>query len=127
MRAALDDAGLVPADVDYLNAHATSTVHGDRAEARAMARLFGDRQPLVSSTKSMTGHCLGAAGACELVFCLAMLEHDFVAPSINIESVDPECAGLRLATTPRQCHLDVVLSNSFGFGGTNAALVVRRA
>jgi len=126
MTAALDDAGLTPQDIDYVNAHATSTKHGDCAEGQALLRVFGESQPLVSSTKSMTGHSLAAAGAHELIFCLAMLEHGFVAPSINLETTDPGCGELNLVATPLKRQLDVVLSNSFGFGGTNATLILRR-
>lgn len=126
MNTALDDAGLAPHEIDYVNAHATSTKQGDCAESRALLRVFGESQPLVSSTKSMTGHPLAAAGAQELIFCLAMLEHGFVAPSINIETADGECSDLNLVTEALRRDLDVVLSNSFGFGGTNATLIVRR-
>ncbi len=127
MAAALDDAGLAPGDVDYVNAHATSTRQGDAAEGRALRRVFSASQPLVSSTKSMTGHSLAAAGAHEMIFCLAMMEHGFVAPSINVESFDGECGDLNLVTEVREKDLEVVLSNSFGFGGTNATLILRRA
>jgi len=127
MTAALDDAGLAPGDVDYVNAHATSTRQGDSAEGRALLRVFSSSQPLVSSTKSMTGHSLAAAGAHEMIFCLAMMEHGFVAPSINVESIDGECGDLNLVTEARKRDLEVVLSNSFGFGGTNATLILRRA
>jgi 3-oxoacyl-[acyl-carrier-protein] synthase-1 len=127
MVAALDDAGLAPGDVDYVNAHATSTRQGDTAESQALLRVFSASQPLVSSTKSMTGHSLAAAGAHELIFCLAMMEHGFVAPSVNVESIDGECGDLNLVTEAREKDLDVVLSNSFGFGGTNATLILRRA
>ncbi len=127
MIAAIDDAGLTPGDVDYVNAHATSTRQGDSAEAQALLRVFSDSQPYVSSTKSMTGHALAAAGVHELIFCLAMMEHGFVAPSINVENIDGECGELSLVTEVRERDLNVVLSNSFGFGGTNATLILRRA
>ncbi len=126
IEAALLDAGVEPAAVDYVNAHATSTVQGDLAEAQALRRVFGNGGPLVSSTKSMTGHSLGAAGVHELTFCIAMLEGGFVAPSINIESLDPAFEGLGVVRQTRGEKLSVAVSNSFGFGGTNAVLVVRR-
>lgn len=127
MEAALADAGLGPDQVGYVNAHGTSTPDGDAAELRALRRVFGSEVPPFSSTKSMTGHPLGAAGALELVFCAAMLEQGFLAPSINVDDPDPEAAGLPLVTEPRDAAFDVALSNSFGFGGTNATLVLRRA
>lgn len=127
MAAALADAGLEPREVGYVNTHGTSTQDGDVAELRALRRVFGDRVPAFSSTKSMTGHGLGAAGALELVFCASMLEGGFLAPSINVDDPDPEVAGLPLVTETREDGVDVAMSNSFGFGGTNAVLVLRRA
>ena len=124
MRLAMADAGLRLEDIGYVNAHGTSTRVGDLAEARAMRRLFGDRIPPFSSTKSMTGHANGAAGAQELIFCLGMLEAGRLAPSINVEAIDPELAGYPLVTEPRTADIRSVLSNSFGFGGTNATLVI---
>jgi 3-oxoacyl-[acyl-carrier-protein] synthase-1 len=96
------------------------------AEVKAMQRVFGDEMPLFSSTKSMTGHSIGAAGAIELVFCLGMMEKGFVAPSINVENPDPAVEGLPLVTETLRQPLTTVLSNNFGFGGTNAALVIRQ-
>lgn len=127
MAAALSDAGIEPADVGYINTHGTSTPEGDVAEVRGLRQLFGSRVPPFSSTKSMTGHGLGAAGALELVFCAGMMEHGFLAPSINVVEPDPEVAGLPLVTETCQAALNTCLSNSFGFGGTNATLVLRRA
>jgi 3-oxoacyl-[acyl-carrier-protein] synthase I len=127
MAAALDDAGIEPDEVGYINTHGTSTPDGDVAEIRALRRAFGSRIPPFSSTKSMTGHGLGAAGALELVFCAGMIEHGFLAPSINVDQPDPEVAGLPLITEAREAPLDTALSNSSGFGGTNATLVLRRA
>jgi 3-oxoacyl-[acyl-carrier-protein] synthase-1 len=130
MRGALEPAGLAPGDVDYVNAHATSTPVGDVVEARAIEQLFvrgGARGPRVSSTKSMTGHESGAAGSNELVYTLLMMEQGFVAPSINIEELDPECAGIRIvANTAEDAAIEVAISNSFGFGGVNTCLAVRR-
>ena len=126
MQAALSDAGLQPRAVDYVNAHATSTVQGDLAEGRALEVVFGPHRLLVSSTKSMSGHALGAAGAHELIFSLAMMEHGFVAPSINVDSLDPAFASLDIVTQTLERRTSVAISNSFGFGGTNAVVVVRR-
>jgi 3-oxoacyl-[acyl-carrier-protein] synthase-1 len=125
IEAALRDAGVAPQAVDYVNAHATSTVQGDLAEAQALRRVFGNGGPLVSSTKSMTGHALGAAGAHELIFCLAMLEGGFVAPSINIERLDPAFDDLQVVRRTRRKDLSMAVSSSYGFGGSNAVLVVR--
>jgi 3-oxoacyl-[acyl-carrier-protein] synthase II len=129
MRLALADADLAAADVDYLNAHATSTPSGDPAEARAIRAVFGphvDRLP-VSSTKSMTGHLLGAAGALEAALCIRALETGLLPPTINLEKPDPECALDHVANKARQARARVALSNSFGFGGTNATLAFGRA
>ncbi len=127
MRSAIEDAGLTPADIDYVNAHGTSTPAGDPSEAQAMADVFGDAQPLISSTKSMTGHAVGAAGSLEAIYSLMMLERGFIAPSINIENLDESCRHLRLVTTTDTENAPrIALSNSFGFGGTNACLVLGR-
>ncbi|MFN3475987.1 MAG: beta-ketoacyl-[acyl-carrier-protein] synthase family protein [Candidatus Methylomirabilales bacterium] len=126
MEQALREAGIPPDQVDYINAHATSTPMGDPAEAQAIAKVFGKRS-FVSSTKSMTGHELGAAGSNELIYTLLMMEHHFVAPNINIEEIDPQCAGINLvANQPLEARIDIALSNSFGFGGVNTCLVLRR-
>ncbi len=126
MTAALDDAGMEPSDVAYINTHGTSTPQGDIAEVKALRRVFGSRVPPFSSTKSLTGHGLGAAGALELVFCAGMIERSFLAPSINVDEPDPEVSGLPLVTEAREWPVATALSNSFGFGGTNATLVLRR-
>ncbi len=125
MQAALADAGLEPPDIDYINAHATSTVLGDLAEGRALQSTFPNRPP-VSSTKSLTGHSLGAAGAQEIIFCLTMMERGFLAPSMNIETLDPAFSRLNLIREPALITIDTALSNSFGFGGSNASIIVRR-
>ncbi len=127
MALALADAGAGAAEVDYVNAHATGTAAGDRAEAAALRLLFGDRLPPLSSTKSLGGHSLGAAGAHEAIHCLLMLEGGFLAPSINSAPRDPELADLPLVTAARPARLELALSNSFGFGGTHAVLALRRA
>jgi 3-oxoacyl-[acyl-carrier-protein] synthase II len=128
MQAALRDAGLPASSVEYVNAHATATPAGDRAEARALRRVLGtavDGVP-VSSTKSMTGHMLGAAGAVEAVFCVRVLETGWLPPTINLKNPDPECALDHVANQARRSAASVVLSNSFGFGGTNATLLLKR-
>jgi 3-oxoacyl-[acyl-carrier-protein] synthase II len=128
MRLALEDADLTIADVDHVNAHATSTPAGDSSEARAIRAVFGahtDSLP-VSATKSMTGHLLGAAGAVEAMFCIRALETGILPPTINLEDVDPDCALDHVANEARRATIRVALSNSFGFGGTNACLVFGR-
>lgn len=126
MQRAMDDAGITPADVDYVNAHATSTPQGDMFEAKALVRLFGVTDALVSSTKSMTGHECWMAGASEAVYSTIMLRKGFVAPNINLENIDEAAAGLNIPTVAVERSLDVILSNSFGFGGTNSALIIRK-
>jgi 3-oxoacyl-[acyl-carrier-protein] synthase II len=129
MRRALADAELDPSQVDYVNAHATGTPAGDPAEAVALREVFGahtDRLP-VSATKSMTGHLLGAAGALEALLCVRVLEAGLLPPTINLDHPDPACALDHVAQKAREARVSVVLSNSFGFGGTNAALVLRAA
>jgi 3-oxoacyl-[acyl-carrier-protein] synthase-1 len=117
----------VDSPIDYINTHGTSTPVGDLSEVAAMREVFGDTLPRFSSTKSMGGHSLGAAGALESIHCLLMLEHDFLAPSINVTDAEPELDGLPLVTE-RLDHAGIttVMTNSFGFGGTNASLVFRR-
>jgi 3-oxoacyl-[acyl-carrier-protein] synthase-1 len=125
MRNAIQDGGIAPQDVGAINTHGTATLKGDVAEVAAMKDVFDGKPPPFSSTKSMTGHPLGAAGALEVIFCVGMLEHDFIAPSINIDTLDPDFAGMPIVTTPRFTELDIILSNSFGFGGTNASLLLK--
>jgi 3-oxoacyl-[acyl-carrier-protein] synthase II len=125
---ALQDAGISPAEVDYINPHATATPVGDRNEAKALLQIYQDvnHRPLVSGTKSMTGHLLGAAGAVEAIFSILAMRHGIVPPTINLEEVDPECRGFDFV--PRQARKATIrhaLSNSFGFGGTNASLVFK--
>ncbi len=126
MRSALADSAIGPEEVDYVNTHGTGTVHGDIAEVRALRGVFGDSMPPFSSTKSMTGHALGAAGALELIFSIGMLRDGFLAPSINIDTVDPAFRGLPIVTESRRGKVSTILTNNFGFGGTNASLVVRK-
>jgi 3-oxoacyl-[acyl-carrier-protein] synthase-1 len=126
MEMALRDAGLTNSEIDYINAHATSTPVGDGFEARAIDKLFSDVKTPVSSTKSMTGHECWMAGASEIVYSMLMLQNSFIAPNINFESPDDDSAKLNLATKTIDKNIDVFLSNSFGFGGTNSSLIVRK-
>ena len=112
--------------IDYINTHGTSTPVGDMQEVRAMQAVFGDAVPPFSSTKSLTGHSLGATGVQEAIYCLIMLNKGFIAGSANVETPDPLLGTMPLVTTTRDAQLTQVLSNSFGFGGTNASLVLRR-
>ena len=112
--------------IDYLNTHGTSTPVGDVKELGAIQEVFGGKSPMISATKAMTGHALGAAGVHEAIFSLLMLEHRFVAPSINIDELDEQAAGLDIITERRDVELNTVMSNSFGFGGTNATLVMSK-
>lgn len=125
MTRALNDAGIAADDIDYVNAHATSTHQGDMFEAIALNRLFGGKKALISSTKSMTGHECWMAGASEIVYCTIMMQNSFVAPNINFENPDEYSKNLNIAATTVNRELKVVLSNSFGFGGTNSALVIK--
>jgi 3-oxoacyl-[acyl-carrier-protein] synthase II len=129
MRLCLTDAGLAPEDVQYVNAHGTSTPVGDIAETKAIKNVFGDwakKGLMVSSTKSMTGHMLGAAGGVEAALSALALQRGIVPPTINLENPDPECDLDYVPNEPREVRLDAVLSNSFGFGGTNAVLALER-
>ena len=116
--------------VDYINSHGTSTPLGDITELKAIAQAFttsgSDSVPPISSTKSMTGHSLGAVGAQELIYCLLMLKEGFIAPSINIEQLDEAAADYDIVTETRQAPLKTLMSNSFGFGGTNATLIIKQ-
>ena len=126
MRRALEDARMRAADIDYVNAHATSTKQGDEEEAKALTRLFGNSRTWISSTKSMTGHECWMAGASEAVYSILMMQNNFVAPNINLEQIDPSAASLRLARQTVETPIRTVLSNSFGFGGTNSAIIFQR-
>ncbi|EBU6686080.1 beta-ketoacyl-ACP synthase I [Salmonella enterica subsp. enterica serovar Agona] len=116
----------VDTPIDYLNSHGTSTPVGDVKELGAIREVFGDNSLAISATKAMTGHSLGAAGVQEAIYSLLMLEHGFIAPSINIEELDEQAAGLDIVTETTERELTTVMSNSFGFGGTNATLVMRK-
>ena len=127
MQQALAEAGLQR--VDYINTHGTSTPLGDITELNAIAKVFNNdasQVPPISSTKSMTGHSLGAVGAQELIYCLLMLQEGFIAPSINIKAIDAAAADFDIVTEKRDVNLDTLMSNSFGFGGTNATLIIKK-
>ena len=126
MTRAIKDAGIEPGDIDYINAHATSTLQGDMYEAIALGRMFQGQRALISSTKSMTGHECWMAGASEIVYSILMMQNNFVAPNINFENPDAYSEKLNLATTTIETEVNTVLSNSFGFGGTNSALVIKK-
>ena len=123
MKGAIDDA---KCKIDYINTHGTSTPVGDAAELQAIKEVFGSESPLISSTKSMTGHSLGATGAHEAIYSIMMINEDFVAPSINIKNLCEEAKGLNIITETYETKLNNVLSNSFGFGGTNASLILSK-
>ncbi|MFC0518682.1 beta-ketoacyl-[acyl-carrier-protein] synthase family protein [Mucilaginibacter angelicae] len=123
---ALKDAGMQASEIDYINAHATSTPAGDASEAKAIDEVFGSSKPLVSSTKSMTGHECWMAGASEIVYSMLMMQNSFVAPNINFENPDEDSAKLNIATETVEKNIDVFLSNSFGFGGTNSSLIIKK-
>ncbi len=129
MRLAIADAGLAPTAVGYVNAHGTSTQHNDANETRAIKQVFGAHAASlpVSSTKSMTGHLLGAAGSLEALYTVLALREQVIPPTINYENPDPECDLDYVPNEARAAAFDVAISNSFGFGGTNASLVIRRA
>lgn len=126
MSRALNDAGVNPDDIDYINAHATSTHQGDMFEAMALSRLFSGKHALISSTKSMTGHECWMAGASEVVYSTLMMRNNFVAPNINFENPDEYSEPLNIAAKTVETEIKTVLSNSFGFGGTNSALVLKK-
>jgi len=126
MGRALQDAGIEASKIDYVNAHATSTPVGDANEARAIYKVFSESNPLVSSTKSLTGHECWMAGASEVVYSMLMMQNSFVAPNINLENPDEDSAKLNIVRETLEKKIDVFLSNSFGFGGTNSALIIKK-
>ena len=126
LKMALKMANLTEFDIDYINAHATSTPVGDANEGKAIASIFGKAKPPVSSTKSMTGHECWMAGASELVYSMLMMKNSFVAPNINLENQDEDTKELNIQATTLEHNIDVFLSNSFGFGGTNSSIIVKK-
>jgi 3-oxoacyl-[acyl-carrier-protein] synthase II len=128
MDSALRDAGVAPQDVDYINAHGTSTPLGDKAETKAIKAVYGEhaRKLSISSTKSQLGHSLGASGGIELVLSVKALLHNIAPPTINLQTPDPECDLDYTPNVPRERAIRVAMSNSFGFGGHNASVVIGR-
>ena len=126
MQRALNNANLKPSDIDYINAHATSTPQGDAAEAIALDRIFNGTKAIINSTKSMTGHEMWMAGTSEIVYSLIMMQNNFVAPNINFENPDENSQPLNIARQTVNMSINTLLSNSFGFGGTNSALILRK-
>ena len=128
MKIALEDAGLKPEDIGYINAHGTSTPLNDKSETAAIKTAFGEQayNVPISSTKSMTGHVLGASGAIEAVLCVQVLQHDLLPPTINYETPDPECDLDYIPNTARKARPNHIMSNSFGFGGHNASIIISR-
>jgi 3-oxoacyl-[acyl-carrier-protein] synthase-1 len=122
----LKDAQLNAENIDYINAHATSTPQGDAAEALALSEIFAQHKTPVSSTKSMTGHECWMAGASEIIYSVLMMQNNFIAPNINFENPDEYSRTLNIVAQTVEKKLDTILSNSFGFGGTNSALIVRK-
>ena len=123
---ALKQAGMSRNDIQYINAHATSTWIGDSKEAQAIFRVFGDAKPFVTSTKAMTGHEMWMAGASEIVYSILMMQNDFIAPNINFETPDEDSALLHIPAKRIDIQFDTFLSNSFGFGGTNSSLIIKK-
>lgn len=126
LQMALKDAGMAANEIDYINAHATSTPAGDSSEAKAIHEVFGDKTPHVSSTKSMTGHECWMAGASEIIYSMLMMQNGFVAPNINFENPDEDSQKLNIVKSTIEKDIIVFLSNSFGFGGTNSSLVLKK-
>ena len=127
MTAAIRDAGIDPTDIDYINTHGTSTPAGDIGETNGIKRAFGDhaKKVMISSTKSTTGHLLGAAGVAEVIFCVLAIKNQVIPPTINLDNQDPECDLDYTPNVARDAKVRTVLSNSFGFGGTNGSLILR--
>jgi 3-oxoacyl-[acyl-carrier-protein] synthase-1 len=123
---AMKDAQVIPENIDYINAHATSTPIGDQNEAKAIDHLFGKVKPVVSSTKSMTGHEMWMAGASEVIYSILMMQNSYVAPNINFEEPDEFSARLNIARNTIDMDINTFLSNSFGFGGTNSSLIIKK-
>ena len=128
MKLALEDAKLNPEDIDYINAHGTSTPLGDKAETIALKKIFGDhaKKVSISSTKSQVGHSLGASGGVELIFCIKSILNGVIPPTINLETPDPDCDLDYTPNTPRDREVTYAMSNSFGFGGHNASIIVKK-
>jgi 3-oxoacyl-[acyl-carrier-protein] synthase I len=123
---AMNHAGMKEQDIDYINAHATGTLAGDKTESQAIHKIFGTSRPFISSTKSMTGHECWMAGASEIVYSLLMMHNSFIAPNINFDNPDEDSARLNIVAETKQAHINTFLSNSFGFGGTNSSIIITK-
>ena len=123
---ALKDASLAPKNIDYINAHATSTPVGDKTEAQSIESIFGGLKTPVSSTKSLTGHEMWMGGASEIIYSLLMAQNSFIAPNLNFDNPDEDSAKLNIIPETKEQKLDIILSNAFGFGGTNSTLIVKK-
>jgi 3-oxoacyl-[acyl-carrier-protein] synthase I len=126
MQAAFDDAGISPDEIDYVNTHGTSTGVGDPSEIAALNTIFTEHKPMMSSTKSQIGHTIAGAGAIELLSCCLMMKNSFIAPSINLDNIDPECVYPNIVTETKDVEFDTFLTNNFAFGGSNATMIVRK-
>jgi len=126
MKLALQDAGLEPGNIDYINTHGTSTVAGDPSEIAAIKQLFQGHNPMITSTKSQIGHTTGAAGAIELIASLLMMNNSFIAPSINIDNLDPACDYDNIITKFKEVEFNTIMTNNFAFGGSNATMIVKK-
>ncbi|HDQ00209.1 MAG TPA: beta-ketoacyl-ACP synthase I [bacterium] len=126
MQVALDEAGMDPTEIDYINTHGTSTEAGDPSEIEAIKKVFKDQAPMLTSTKSQIGHTIGAAGAIELIASLLMMNNSFIAPSINIDNLDQVCQYPNIITSYQQVEFDTFLTNNFAFGGSNSTMIVKK-
>ena len=126
MRLALHDANITPNEIEYINTHGTSTEAGDPSEISAIKTVFGEHTPMINSTKSQIGHTIGAAGALELIAALLMMKHSFIAPSINIDNLDENCAYPNIITQYVDKRFETFLTNNFAFGGSNASMIIRK-
>ena len=125
MKQAIEQAGINPSEIGYINAHGTATNKGDLVETSAIKKIFGDTLPYVSSTKGATGHMMGAGGITEAITCVKAIETGVIPPTINLNEVDPDCAGLDfVANTAKKAELNYAMSNAFGFGGQNSSIIV---
>ena len=125
MLKAIEDAGIDASEIGYINAHGTATNKGDFVETHSIKKIFGDNLPYVSSTKGATGHMMGAGGVTEVIACIKAIETGILPPTINLNEVDPECAGLDfVANTAKKADIKYAMSNAFGFGGQNSSVIV---
>ena len=127
IRQAIAEAGISPEEIDYINAHGTATHKGDSVETAAIKEIFGEHLPYVSSTKGATGHMMGAGGITETIACIKAIETGVIPPTINLNEVDPECAGIDFVpNTAKKAEINYAMSNAFGFGGQNSSILIGR-